>query len=105
MNALDRGMEERSVGEVGASRLIVSYPDELVEEAVARMARHHIGRLPVVERGAADRLVGYFGRTGIAAAWRQLLDEEHVREAGWLSARLRLLRRNMRRVLGNGGRR
>jgi hypothetical protein len=45
------------------------------------------------------RLVGYLGRTGIADAWRELVHEEEVREAGWLTSRVRLLRRNVRRVL------
>jgi hypothetical protein len=64
------------------------------------MARLNVGRLPVVERGDPQKFVGYLGRTGIAAAWRLLLNEEEVREAGWLTAQGRLFRMRVRRVLG-----
>jgi adenylate cyclase len=63
------------------------------------MARENIGRLLVVDRSDPTRLVGYLGRTGIADAWRELVHEEEVREAGWVTSRVRLLRRNVRRVL------
>jgi CIC family chloride channel protein len=100
MKALDRsGAGESTLQEAGARKLIVAHPDELMEEAVAKMARYRIGRLPVVNRDEPTRLVGYLRRTGIAAAWEALLEEEQVREAGWLSSRIRLLRRNVRRVL------
>jgi CBS domain-containing protein len=90
-----------TVQQVGSSRLIVAYPDELLEEAVARMARAGIGRVLVVDRDQPGRLLGYLGRTGIADAWRELVQEEELREAGWVTSRFRLLRRNVRRVLGS----
>ena len=90
---------EMTVQDAGSSPVIVTYPDEPLEEAVARMARAGIGRLLVVDRNAPTRLVGYLGRTGIADAWRELIQEEEVREAGWMTSRVRLLRRNVRRVL------
>jgi CIC family chloride channel protein len=88
-----------TVQQAGSSGLIVTHPDALLEEAVATMAREGIGRLLVVDRSEPTRLVGYLGRTGIANAWRELVHEEEVREAGWLTGRIRLLRRNVRRVL------
>jgi CIC family chloride channel protein len=90
-----------TVQQVGSSRLIVAYPDELLEEAVARMARAGIGRVLVVDREDPKRLLGYLGRTGIADAWRELVQEEELREAGWITSRFRLLRRNVSRVLGS----
>jgi CBS domain-containing protein len=93
---------ELTLQQIGSSRPIVAYPDELLEHAVARMAREGIGRLLVVDPLDPTRLLGYLGRTGIADAWRELVREEEVREAGWLTSRFRLLRRNMRRVLGGG---
>jgi hypothetical protein len=65
--------------------VVVTYPDELLEEAVDKMVRHDIGRLPVVERSAQTRLLGYLGRSGIAAGWRFLFEEEQVQDTGWLS--------------------
>jgi CBS domain-containing protein len=90
---------DRSVLEAGSRSLVVTYPDELLEEAVDKMVRHDIGRLPVVDRHHPDRLVGYLGRKGIASAWREIAEEEQVREAGWLSGRARLLRMKVRRVI------
>jgi CIC family chloride channel protein len=101
---LTRGLKREdpagvSARDAGSSQLIVAYPDELLEEAVARMARNGIGRLLVVDRSDPRRLLGYLGRTGIADAWRELVREEEVREAGWITARIRLLRRNVRSVV------
>jgi CIC family chloride channel protein len=68
-----------------ASRdLIVTYPDESLHAAAAKMLRHNIGRLPVVDRNQPQRVVGYLGRSGIMAARLRRLDEEHVREPGWV---------------------
>jgi CBS domain-containing protein len=70
-----------------ASRdLIVTYPDESLHEAAAKMLRSNIGRLPVVDRNQPQRVLGYLGRSGIMAARLRRLDEEHVREPGWVGA-------------------
>jgi CBS domain-containing protein len=104
MRALARAdTAELTVQMAGSSKLTVTYPDELAEEAVAKMARQEIGRLPVVDRRQPTKFLGYLGRTGIARAWQLLLQEEEVREAGWLTARGRLLRMQVRRVLGGFG--
>lgn len=78
---------------------VVTYPDELVERAMDLMLRHDVGRLPVVARDDPRRLVGYLGRSGIAAAWRSWMEEERRRDAGWLSAPMRLFRLKARRGL------
>jgi len=101
MRALARDSDkEKTVLEVGASSLIVTYPDELLDEAMAKMARHNLGRLPVVHRRDPKRLLGYLGRAAIATAWAELIEEEQMREPGWLTSRARLLRRNLRRRTG-----
>jgi CIC family chloride channel protein len=70
-----------------ASRdLVVTYPDESLHEAAAKMLRNNIGRLPVVDRDNPQRVVGYLGRSGIMAARLRRLDEEHVREPGWFGS-------------------
>jgi CIC family chloride channel protein len=70
-----------------ASRdLIVTYPDESLHQAAAKMLRNNIGRLPVLERNQPQRVIGYLGRSGIMAARLRRLDEEHVREPGWVRA-------------------
>ena len=101
MKALERdGNNDSTVLDAGTSSLIVTYPDELLDEAMAKMARHKLGRLPVVHRRDPTRLLGYLGRAAIAAAWQELIEEEQVREAGWLTSRARLLRRNLRQRTG-----
>jgi len=43
--------------------------------------------LPVVDRDDPRRVVGYLGRKGILAARSRRLEEEHVREPGWVGRR------------------
>ncbi len=70
--------------EAGSRKLIVTYPDETLHDAAAKMLRNNIGRLPVVDRKDPQHVVGYLGRPGIMAARLHRLDEEHVREPGWV---------------------
>jgi len=71
-----------TVLEAGTADPIVAYPDELMSEAVERMLRHDIGRLPVVSREDPKHLVGYLGRSGVMAARVRLYEEENLRERG-----------------------
>jgi CBS domain-containing protein len=87
---------DHTVLEAGSDAPVVAYADELLADAVARMARHDVGRLPIVGREDPRRLEGYLGRTGIIAAWTRGLDEETVRERGWLTSRVRLAVRKTR---------
>jgi CIC family chloride channel protein len=73
---------DRSVIEAGSTNLIVAYPDEVLRDAVAKMIRNDIGRLPVVARDDSRKLLGYLGRSGVLAARMRSHDEEHVRERG-----------------------
>ncbi len=72
-----------TVQEAGSTRLVVTYPDELVSEAAAKMLRNDIGRLPVVDRADHRKVVGYLGRSGVMAARLRRFHDEHVREPGW----------------------
>lgn len=65
----------------------MAYPDELLSEAVASMLRHDIGRLPVVSRAEPNRVIGYLGRSQLMAARARRLEEEYVREPGWIHFR------------------
>lgn len=64
----------------GNRTLIVTYPDELLREAVGKMLAHNIGRLPVVEQADPGRVVGYLGRSCILATRLRHHNEENVRE-------------------------
>jgi chloride channel protein, CIC family len=74
-----------TVQEAGKTHLVVTYPDELVSEAAAKLLRFDIGRLPVVERGDERKVVGYLGRSAILAARLLRFNDEHVREPGWIA--------------------
>ena len=73
-----------SVLQAGTRDVVVTYPDELLHEALLKMLRKQIGRLPVVKRENPRQIVGYLGRHGIMAARLLRLEEEHVREPGWV---------------------
>jgi CBS domain-containing protein len=73
-----------TVLEAGSARLLVTYPDVLVDDALTTMLRNNIGRLPVVSRENPSQLVGYLGRATILAARLRRIDEEQTREPGWL---------------------
>jgi H+/Cl- antiporter ClcA len=73
--------------EAGARTPIVAFPDETLQDAIARMLRHDIGRLPVVAREDAGKIVGYLGRADILAARMRHHDEEERRERLPLIAR------------------
>src|SRR5579859_6498320 len=85
LRALDKDSSGAvSVQEAGRTKVVVTYPDEMVSDAAAKMLRFEIGRLPVVDRADETRIVGYVGRAEILAARSRRLHDEHFRERGWL---------------------
>ena len=93
IRALDELDDDRpTVLDAATRSLIVAYPDELLDEATARMLEANVGRLPVVSREDHGKLVGYLGRSGVMAAWLHVAREEHHREPGWLTEQLNQLR-------------
>jgi len=88
VRALEQLPDNATVLEAGTRNLIVAYADEILHEAVARMVRNDIGRLPVVERHNPRKLIGYLGRASVMTARLRRLEEEHDREVGWLQAAL-----------------
>jgi H+/Cl- antiporter ClcA len=90
-----------TVGQLGSRDLVVTYTDELLEEATSKMIANDVGRLPVVDRKDPTRLVGLLGRAGVMAVWLHASREEQLRESGWLS---KLATRVRRKGGGNGGR-
>jgi CBS domain-containing protein len=81
----DNPSGSQTVLEAGNRRVVVTYPDEVLHEASAKMLRHNVGRLPVVERNDVRKVVGYIGRPGIMSARLRRLDEEGVVEQGWIA--------------------
>ncbi len=95
---------ERTVLEAGSDEPIVTYPDELLSDAMIKMLRTNVGRLPVVDRHEPTRLIGYLGRGAILQARRKRIEEEHLQEDGWLTApalRVPLARNRTKDTSGN----
>jgi len=86
VSALDKDPSgAMTVQEAGSTHVVVTYPDELVSEAAAKLLRFGIGRLPVVARNDERKIVGYLGRASILAARLRRFHDEHVFEPGWLT--------------------
>ena len=73
-----------SVLQAGSTSLVVAYPDEMLHDALNKLLRNDIGRLPVVSRDDPRQIAGYLSRGGILRARRHRIEEEHTREPGWL---------------------
>ena len=78
-----------TVLEAGTRDPIVAYPDEMVFDALFRALENNIGRLPVVSREKPQQLAGYLSRSSILNAWTRQMEEEGVREHGWLAQLLK----------------
>lgn len=87
VRAFDRSHDESlTVLDAGSAILRVAYPDETLHDVVARMLRHDIGRLPVVDRANEKKVIGYLGRSGILAARERYHREEELRARGFRSS-------------------
>ncbi len=73
------------VGSIGIRPLIVAHPDELAHDALIRLLENDIGRLPVVARDDDGKLVGYLNRSSFLNAWKRSMEEESLRENGWVA--------------------
>ena len=83
VRALRNGRRDTlTVLEAGKTDLVVTYTDEPLNDAITKMLKHGVGRLPVVERRDATRIVGYLGRASLLAAQLRRQQEEEVREQG-----------------------
>lgn len=91
----------KTVREAGSGSVIVAYPDELVRDAVVKLLRHDIGRLPVVDRDDPRRVVGYFGRSSVLTSLIREMESEGTREPGLLVAFRRTKRMRKRHRLNS----
>ena len=86
---LMRGLERDPSGkttvlQAASADPVVAYPGETLHDAANRMLRHGYGRLPVVSRDHPKQVIGYLGRAQILAARMRRMEEEHLREPGWI---------------------
>jgi CBS domain-containing protein len=88
MHALERNPTgTMTVLEAGSPNPVVTYPNEVLYDAAAKMLRTKVGRLPVCSWEEPGRPIGYLGRSQIMAARLRRLEEEYVREPGWMGRR------------------
>jgi H+/Cl- antiporter ClcA len=84
VRSLERGEGgTQTVLAAGSDLPIVTYPDESLHDAVARMLINDVGRLAVVTRDTQE-IVGYLGRAAVLAARSRRHEAEHVPQDGWL---------------------
>ncbi len=67
-----------SVLDAGSRSVVVAFPDETLLEAVDKMLRNDIGRMPVVAREDGRRIVGYVGRATVMKAHLGRHEEERI---------------------------
>lgn len=83
VRALDQDPAGRmSVLKAASTDLITAYPEETLHDAVTKMLKRDIGRLPVVENGNPGKILGYLGRADILSARLRLHQEEEWRGTG-----------------------
>ncbi len=83
MRALEEESAKRTTAlAAGTGEVVVAYPDETLQDAIAKMLKGDVGRLPVVARDDGRKVVGYLGRADILAARLKWHDEEERREKG-----------------------
>jgi CBS domain-containing protein len=78
------GAADLKLSDAGNSALVTVFPDETVHDAVARMLNHGVGRLLVVSRDDPKQMVGYVSRTHLLSSRFRQVQQEQVREDGWL---------------------
>jgi CIC family chloride channel protein len=71
-NVPEERQDEVRVGEVAIKEVIVAFPDENMKEAMDRLYKNNVGRLPVVERDDPKKVVGIVTRTDAIAAYEVL---------------------------------
>ena len=81
------GAHNLKLSEAGSADLVTAFPDETVHEAVARMLTHGIGRLLVVNRADPKQMIGYVSRTHLLSSRFRQVQQEQVREDGWIRKR------------------
>jgi H+/Cl- antiporter ClcA/CBS domain-containing protein len=78
----EKSAANRNVLEAGKRDPIVTFPEELLHDAINKMLKNDIGRLPVVDPKHPRRILGYLGRGNVMAARARHMEEEQVRERG-----------------------
>lgn len=93
MDVPDEDLERLTVSRAGTPDVVVTYPDEALHDALAKMLTFDIGHLPVVERDAPKAVVGFLTRSDILKARHRRMAAELHRERVY-NPMPRMLQRN-----------
>jgi len=86
-----------TVGDICTRHLITAYPDEALEDVIAKMGSRDVGRIPVVDRTNPSRLLGMAYRADIIGAYTLALMDKQRRQSQ--SERIRLEQATSARLL------
>lgn len=84
LRALRDAGQDFTVLEAGTQDVVVAYPAESLDDASRKMLAADVGRLPVVDPQSPRRVLGYLGRRNVLAARLHRMNEEGIREPGWV---------------------
>lgn len=68
-SALNEGNGDKNVEEFMTTDLLYCFPEDTLRNALEKLGERNIGRIPVVERGNPEHLVGLITRKGIISAY------------------------------------
>jgi len=77
------GIMEILVSKVMSRKLVVTYPNETIDEVFSKLQKYDIGHLPVVSKDTPKEIVGILTRSDIIKAYdKQLLTKAYERANG-----------------------
>lgn len=77
--ALTEGDLDAPVSHYATHDLLITFPDETLNDALRKLAMGDVGRLPVVATDDHQRLLGLITRKNILSAYNQALTSRHTR--------------------------
>lgn len=69
---------DEPVTTIATHRLVVTFPDETLNEALRKLGMHHVGRVPVVSREDHSRILGIITDKDIVSAYNHALIRQHT---------------------------
>jgi chloride channel protein, CIC family len=72
-NALKNGRGDITVAEIMSYNLITCYPEETLKNALEKLGKNDIGRIPVIENKETRKLIGLITRKNIIATYNKYL--------------------------------
>jgi CBS domain-containing protein len=76
--SLMKGGEDIRIEEIMTSEITVCFPHEDLKTVLQKMGEKDIGRIPVVEEGTPQSLIGLITRENIIAAYHDALKDQET---------------------------